>query len=160
MALAVRKIYPTPAHEAADRLLAEIAGLNSELSQLKDEYEKEMAAVKARYYPRLEEAKDRLKRAEQELKKLGRRERQALFAAGDRCELPNGALILALIRRVKRARGVLAKLEELGWEEAIVVKKSVNWDVLERWPDEKLIACGTERIIKEDIEYEVKGVEK
>ena len=159
MALAARKIYPTPAHEVADRLLAEIAELNRALTEIKEGYEREIAEIKARYYPRLEETKARLKRAEQELKKLGRRERLALFAAGDRCDLPNGALILTLVRRVKRARGVLAKLEELGWEEAIVVSKKVNWEVLERWPDEKLIACGTERIVKEDIEYELKGVE-
>jgi len=158
MGEAARKIYPTPAHEAADRLLAELSDLTTRLEGLKERFEAELARLKERFYPEMEETRARLRQAETELKKLAKRERMALFAEGDRCDLPHGALILTIVSRVKRARGVLKKLEELGWEEAIVVSKKVNWDVLERWPEEKLVACGTERVVKEEVEYELKEV--
>jgi len=53
-------------------------------------------------------------------------------------------------------RNVLERLEEMGFSEAVRVAKSVDWDVLERWPDEKLNLVGTERVPKETIEYELK----
>ena len=158
MGLAARKIYATPAHAAADEILAEIAAEKADLARVQKEYEEKLEELKKQYYPLLEAKKTRLRELEKDLKKLAKRERLALFAEGDRCELPHGALLLTWTRRVKRARGVLARLEELGWEEAIVVTKKVNWEVLEQWPDEKLVACGTERVVKEEVEYELKEV--
>ena len=158
MGLAARKIYATPAHAAADEILAEIAAEKADLVRVQKEYEEKLEELKKQYYARLEAKKTKLRELEKDLKKLAKRERLALFAEGDRCELPHGALLLTWTRRVKRARGVLARLEELGWEEAIVVTKKVNWEVLEQWPDEKLVACGTERVVKEEVEYELKEV--
>lgn len=158
MGLAARKIYATPAHAAADEILVEIATEKADLARVQKEYEEKLEELKKQYYPLLEAKKTRLRELEKELTKLAKRERLALFAEGDRCELPHGALLLTWTRRVKRARGVLKRLEELGWEEAIVVTKKVNWDVLESWPDEKLVACGTERVVKETVEYELKEV--
>ena len=158
MGLAARKIYATPAHAEADELLVEIAAEKADLARVQKEYEEKLEELKKQYYARLEAKKTKLRELEKDLKKLAKRERLALFAEGDRCELPHGALLLTWTRRVKRARGVLARLEELGWEEAIVVTKKVNWEVLEQWPDEKLVACGTERVVKEEVEYELKEV--
>jgi len=158
MGEAAKKIYLTPVHREVDGLLAEIARLVVRLKHAQEVFERELDKIKKAHYPAIEETKARLREAEKELKRLAKRERLALFAEGDRCELPHGVLLLTWSRRVRRARGVLEKLEELGWEEAIVVTKKVNWEVLEQWPDEKLVACGTERVVKEEVEYELKEV--
>jgi len=158
MGEAAKKLYPTPAHEVADGFLEEIARLERRLRLTQEAFERELEKIKQAYYPLIEETKALLREREKQLKKLALKERLLLFAEGERCDLPHGALLLTWSRRVKRARGVLKKLEELGWEEAIVVTKKVNWDVIEGWPDEKLVAVGTERVVKEEVEYELKEV--
>ena len=158
MGEAAKKLYPTPAHEVADGFLEEIARLEKRLRLTQEAFERQLEKIKQAYYPLIEEFKAKLREKEAALKKFAKKARLDLFSEGERCELPHGALLLTLSMRVKRARGVLKKLEELGWEEAIVVSKKVNWDVLEQWPDEKLVACGTERVPKEEIEYELKEV--
>jgi len=54
-----------------------------------------------------------------------------------------------------RVRGMLARLEEIGAVEAIKIVKSVDWDVLDKWTDERLIEVGTERGKKERFAYEI-----
>ena len=57
---------------------------------------------------------------------------------------------------VKRAKAVTPEvLEAHGYLDGVRVEKKVNWDVLEKWPEEKLVAVGTERKTKEDVEYEL-----
>jgi len=75
----------------------------------------------------------------------------------ERVDLRFGALLYAIEKRVKRAKDVLQRLEEIGAEEAIIVTKSVDWDVLEGWTDERLIEVGTERKRTEKYSYEVFG---
>jgi phage host-nuclease inhibitor protein Gam len=129
------------------------------LNKVEAEYERELEALKAKYYPEIEKRKNTLKNLEQELEKFAKANAGKLFQDGDIVETSIGRIIREIKVAVKRARGVLMKLEQLGWDEAIIIQKKVNWDVLETWPEEKLIACGTERVTKVKITYELYGEE-
>lgn len=48
-------------------------------------------------------------------------------------------------------------LEELGYVDGIKIEKSVNWDEIEKWSDERLTAIGTERVTKEEFGYDLRG---
>jgi hypothetical protein len=101
---------------------------------------------------------DNLSRLETELKTLAREHHPDFFGESESCrvELPHGALLFALERRVKRARGVLENLKAEGFTQAVKIAESVDWDLLETWPEERLWLVGTERKTKEVYAYEVK----
>jgi phage host-nuclease inhibitor protein Gam len=146
-----------------DRLIMEIDELfdkikteKKALEKLETSYQKQLEKLQAKYYPEIEARKQALRTYEEELEKLATRYAPELFGDGDLCETRLGRLIKQIKVAVKKARGVLEKLEKLGWTEAIIIEKKVNWAVLEQWPDEKLIACGTERVRKVRIVYELK----
>lgn len=139
----------------AEEILEKIKEIKLSLEGLQREYEKELEGLKVKYYHSIESLKNELRKKEEELERFAIKHKAKLFV-GDLAELRNGRLLLQVKEVVKRARGVLERLEALGWTEAIIVTKKVNWEVLEKWTDERLIAVGTERIIKESITYEIK----
>lgn len=139
----------------ADELLGKIKINRKILEDIETQYKEELEQVKNKYYKHIEEIKKDIREFEEELQKFALKHRHRLFE-GDLAELENGRLILQIKQAVKRVRGMLERLEALGWTEAIIVEKKVNWEELEKWTDERLIAVGTERVIKETINYELK----
>jgi hypothetical protein len=139
-----------------DELFAKIREEKKALEKLEAGYQKALEKLQAKYYPEIEARKQALRIYEEELEKLAIRYAGELFGDSDLCETRLGRLIKQIKIAVKKARGVLEKLEKFGWHEAIIIEKKVNWAVLEQWPDEKLIACGTERVRKVKIVYELK----
>ena len=139
-----------------DEYLSKIREEKEELSKLEEAFNRELEALQNKYYPHIERHKALLKSYEADLEKLAKSFAHELFVDSDLIELRNGRLIREEKEAVKRARGVLERLEKLGWNEAIIATKKVNWSVLETWPEEKLIACGTERVKKTKIVYELK----
>lgn len=144
------------AMEKVERLLQSIKYEKKALEDISAQYKKEIEEIQAKYYKHIEEIKANIKTYEMELEKTAKKHKYELFDRTDIVDTQFGRLILTIKEVVKRAKGVLEKLEELGWNEAIIIEKKVNWDVLEKWPDERLIAAGTERVRKEKIEYELK----
>lgn len=142
--------------EKIERLLQSIKAEKQALQDISAQYQKEVEKVQAKYYKHIEEIKANIKNYELELEKTAKKYKYELFDRTDMVETTFGRLILTVKEAVRRAKGVLEKLEELGWTEAIIVEKKVNWEELEKWTDERLIAVGTERIRKEKIEYELK----
>lgn len=139
----------------ADDLLGRLKIHKKMLEDIEGQYKEELEQIKNKYYKHIESTKQEIREIEEELQKYALKHRHELFA-GDIAELNNGRLILQIKKAVKRVRGMLERLEALGWTEAIIVEKKVNWDELEKWTDERLIAAGTERVVKETVTYELK----
>lgn len=139
----------------ADEILNKLKIHKKMLEDIEAQYKEELEQIKNKYYKHIEGTKEEIRELEEELRKFALRHRHELFT-GDIAELRNGRLILQIKQTVKRVRGMLERLEALGWTEAIIVEKKVNWEELEKWTDERLIAAGTERIKKETVTYELK----
>ena len=122
---------------------------------IQDEAEAEIAKIRGKYVAEIKDLESIIQTLDKKIKTLCKYEREELFAETQRVELQHGALLYHAEWKIKRARGVLDKLEELGMTEAIKVSKSVRWDVLEKWTDEKLFLVGTERKLKESFSYEL-----
>jgi len=146
--------------DEVDKFLIAIKLEKSNLDFVEARYQEELEAIKARFYPEIEKYKENIRKLESELEKFVKRHKAELFDGSDMVDTNVGRIIWQVKEAVKRAKGVLERLEELGWSEAIIIEKRVNWDELERWPDERLIACGTERVIKEKIVYEIKQIKQ
>jgi phage host-nuclease inhibitor protein Gam len=150
---------PSQYHEQAEDLLAQLAATTAELNHLNGEIAAKMQQVKDHYQPRIEMLQVQFKACEGALFTLAKRHKKAFFAEGaDKLALPSGAVMMQLERVVRQARGVLAKLEELGRMDVIKVAKSVNWDALKDWTDDELAVVGTDRQDKERYSYEFKGI--
>jgi len=148
---------PTQHHEQAEDLLAQLAATTAELNHLSNEIAAKMQQVKDHYQPRLEMLQVRFKACEGALFTLAKRHKKAFFSEGeDKLALPSGAVMMQMELVVRQARGVLAKLEELGRTDVIKVAKSVHWDALKEWTDDELAAVGTDRQQKERYSYELK----
>ncbi|MBW2617548.1 MAG: host-nuclease inhibitor Gam family protein [Deltaproteobacteria bacterium] len=147
------------ARDRADELLAEIGWMQGRLSHAQAEAEAEMEQVKAKWQDLTEYYHVKLTALEKELKALVRKNKAAIFGERDRVDLAHGSLIWAVSERVKRAKTVTVEvLEALGeiGRAAVRVVKSVDWDALESWPEERLVEIGTERVRKKTISYELK----
>jgi phage host-nuclease inhibitor protein Gam len=147
---------PLKLFDLADRYLEQAGELDAALGQIEARAEAELAPVRERWEAQLAPLRERRDAADRELIALCRTARMEFFAAADLVDLRHGWLIYGRRRVVRKARGVLALLESLKWEEAIKRTAKVRWEVLEGWPEARLISCGTERVEQETFAYELK----
>ncbi len=142
---------------AADLLLVKLGRTQRELHYLQAEMEREMTRLRESWQARLAPLEERQEQMAAALLTLAKEHKEELFR-GESCrlDLPHGALLYEVQRRVKRVRGLLDRLKEQGFLEAIKVAESVDWDRLEAWPEERLRQVGTKRVVKEVFGYEVK----
>jgi len=143
-------------YEEADWILGQIRDFKERLDEVHSKAEEELALIRKKYEPEVKLLQNNIRQMEKRLKEICKKQKPVLFAETDRVELKNGAILYHAQWKVKRVRAVLKKLKELGLTEAIKTTESVKWDVLEKWPDEKLFVVGTEKVLKEDFTYELR----
>lgn len=141
----------------ADQLLIGIAQQQRLVAHAQATMEQELGVVRARHQIQLAMSEARLTELDEQLRALMRGASEVLFPDGkDREPLANGILIHTVTSMVHKARGLLAKLKDLGRRDAIKVVESVDWDALDKWSDDQLKAVGTRRKPVETFGYEVK----
>jgi methyl coenzyme M reductase gamma subunit len=153
----------------ADDLLEEIGICEDKLNHLDADLAAEIETVTGIYRDDQDKLKAILKTRISQLNRLMKKHKKALFidpvrayipgpieeTTSTRLNLKHGALLYSLQKRVKQAKGMLARLQKHKEKTAIKITETVNWDELEKWSDEKLAKVGTERIKKELFAYEV-----
>jgi phage host-nuclease inhibitor protein Gam len=166
--MSAKKIsYASPAHAAADQLLAEWDKVDREVKALEGEAATALAVVQEEWADKLRPAKERRACLGAALEEIEKEQQAVLFGevgpppVSVSLDLPAGTLLYDKTEYVVKPRkvDVLANLERYGFEEAIIRTKATNWEVLankEEWPDEALAIIGTRREIKETFAYEVK----
>jgi hypothetical protein len=81
-----------------------------------------------KYQPAVQPLEERLPDLEKNLQAHMRQRRAILFDAQDRPPMPHALLIHTIETVVHKARGVRAKLKNLGRRHAIKLVESVDWD--------------------------------
>lgn len=140
----------------ADKLLEQAARLDEFLKDMEAQAEAELAPVQQKWEARLAPLREQRATVDRLILGLVKAARQEFFAAADLVDLRHGFLLYGRRQVVRKSRGVLALLESLQWEEAIKRTAKVRWEVLEGWPEARLISCGTERMDQETFAYEIK----
>ncbi|KAA0257196.1 hypothetical protein FHQ18_11570 [Deferribacter autotrophicus] len=139
-----------------DSKLAKIRELKIQAETIKAESDNEMKKIKAKYSKKLQVVKSEIDRLDKEIKGLMKRKRAEIFAGGDTAELQNGKLYFMVRQVVRKARNVtVSLLKSLGYADGIRIEEYVDWSKIEKWPDERLAAIGTERMEKEEFKYEL-----
>ena len=146
--------------DRVDKYLRDISLVRMAIARREAEAEAEarIAAVRCELAPTIAALKETLEAQEKALERLAKAERKDLFGDRDRVDLDAGAVLLSDVKRVRKARCVLAELKRLGLDDDETVKKveSVNWDALEKWTGEELKNVGTKRVKKTVFGYELK----
>lgn len=145
-------------HRQADALLAELANAKIALAASEAQATREMRQTQDDWQQVLTPLKERVQLLDKQVLSLAKKHRVTLFDGADRVDLPHGALLHTWQESVKKARGVLENLKALGLAEAVKVVESVNWDIMADWPEDRLIAVGTERVRKEIFAYELRDL--
>lgn len=141
---------------AVDAFLQQLGELEPALRELEAQAEAELAPLQQKWEAQLAPLREERALLDQALLIMLRHNRQEFFAAADLVDLRHGFLIYGKRQVVRKYRGVLKLLESLKWEEAIKRSAAVRWEVLEGWPEARLISCGTERVDQESFAYELK----
>lgn len=132
-----------------------IKDARNELRRLQSQYDEEQAAIAAKFNPTIEAVKKRLAENEKELVKTAKTYKKSLFSDSDQVILEGGRLTYVIKKHVVRAKGMLAKLKEIGKSELIKITENPDWSKIDRLPDSELADIGTRREAKEIFEYEV-----
>ena len=146
------------AQKEANGLLVSLARISGLLETVESELAREMEVIEAQYAGRIDAFRAEIESIEKALKKHVSKHRADIMGGRDRIDLPNGSILVADLERVKRIKKMLAKLEAIGATGAIKTEKSVNWDEIEKWPDNALKLVGTCRVPVEQISWEIPGV--
>lgn len=132
----------------ADDGLCKIACLKAEIAELESYYTEEAMALKEKWSGRIAPLAEELDRLDGSLKKHMKRYASLLFADGDSVLLKSGQLVRAVVRKVafpKSREALIDLLEKLGFADVVKVKKSLDADAIEHWPDERLAQVGLQR---------------
>lgn len=141
--------------ERANNLLVKYAIRQNHLAELERQVERRMAQIRERFGTNIQADQDELKALEKELIKLMKANKADLFDHTDQVNLAAGILLRGEEDKVTIHKGALEKIEEMGWDEAIKIVKSIDREVVEKWSDERLTVIGAERKPVEEFSFEV-----
>jgi len=143
--------------QVADKLLEGIADLERRITQIEAEAEFEVATITATYKARLAPLLAAKKELDTEIKKTMKSNVSEIFDGADKVALDHGILLHLEKMGVTIPRDALEKIEAAGWDEAIRIVKSIDRDVVKKWPEERLVVIGAKKTLKEVYEYELRA---
>jgi phage host-nuclease inhibitor protein Gam len=134
----------------AEGALAEMAALERKIAQVKLAMQEECDAAKARASDIITPLDARHKELEAALKKWATMNKSELFKERKTLDLAFGVIGFRAVTIIKQMNKVseeetLAKLQRLGFREAIRVIEEVNKEAMEKWSDERLALVGCVR---------------
>ncbi|MGD0020799.1 MAG: host-nuclease inhibitor Gam family protein [Smithellaceae bacterium] len=152
---AKKNFSDSPAHQA-DTLLDCIRRQKTKVAKVETRFYKEQEALDKKYASLFYDSHEALSIAEQSLIALMKKERAYLFAGTDILKLGNGSLIHNTADKVSIPKDAVERLKEQKFFEAIRTVEHADRDIIEKWPDAKLLLIGASRKTKEEFGYELK----
>lgn len=147
--------------DQGEALLGRLARAETERDAVAAEYARALESLKAVYAGKLQPLVEKVKALGKDIPRFAKKHHTTLFKESDLVTLPSGELRYAESKAVVHGRSVTVEvLRGLGYLDGIHVEESVDWDVLDGWPDEKLLAAGTTRKDVKAYTWELKQKEK
>lgn len=158
---AVKDLERDAALRRCDALLGSLGEAEAAHAAVAGEYGRALSSLKALYAEKLAPLKAAVDAAGKDIEAQAKASHAVLFDGTDQVTLAHGLIRFAESKVVVKARGVTVEgLEALGYLDGVKIEKSVDWDALQLWPDEKLIAAGTERKEKRTYSWELNQKEQ
>ncbi len=159
-----KNIYPVSDNKAANAVLGEIAELKRKIAAHESAMNDDIDRVKAETEEKVAPLAVRLAAMENGLMLYAENNYDTLFESGKTKNYDFGRLGYRLSSEIKAMpkktlAQVLGKVKELGFNEAIRIKESLNKDEMHKWPTERLELVGARRVEKNTFWYEIKEEE-
>ncbi len=153
-------LYPVKDLKDANKALAEIGQIKREIGGIEAAMNDEIDRIKADAEAAVAPKASRLASLENGLLAFAEHNKDELFVGKRSRELDFGSLGYRRSKEIKpQAKHTLAMvlgaIKELGFDEAIRIKESVNKDELATWSDERLALVKARRIKKDTFWYEL-----
>lgn len=145
------------AMKSLDELFSRIRSVDQSIHKISKQADEQIEKIRQQYKEGIETLKKEAKSADKEILKLMKEHKKELFGEKERIDLKYGSAMRLISNNVKRAKGVLKRLEEMKITDVIEISKRVKWNELEKWDDERLASVGTSRIRKERFIYEIRS---
>jgi phage host-nuclease inhibitor protein Gam len=142
--------------ECADLTLRNIKYTADRITNLEQQAETEMAAIREKYKTEIELLKWEFDCLDKEIVFLMKQNAGPLFDGRDKISLVNGILIFAKESKVSLPKDALSRLEKAGFTEGIKISKSVDRGAIAKWTDERLFIIGASRKLIQKFAYEIK----
>lgn len=150
----------TPIQDA-DKILASIKDWTLKGAALGKKINAEIDAIQEKHGNELRKIDATITALGKTLEKLVNKYEADIMEGQDRVDLSAGSILVKREKRVKRIKGMLEKLKKARLESAIKTPKEVvDWDVVEKFNDDRLASLGTERVEKTIITYDLIKDEK
>jgi phage host-nuclease inhibitor protein Gam len=143
-------------HDEIDDHLYYIGDLVKRIARIEADVEKQIAEIRKQYQAKIETLQETLAMDEKTLITCLKKNKAELFNKAEKVTLPHGIVIHTTEARLSLPKNAVEAIESLGWNEAIKIAKSVDREMVEKWPIEKIIAIGGDKKPKEKFEYELR----
>lgn len=141
----------------ADGLLRDLREIGSRVADAEAEAQTEIDEVVNRHKTTIAGLREGFQAREKDLIKFVKKHKVNFFDATDQVDLENGLLLHGWDDKVKIPKTALKKIEAEKWEEALKRTVSVDREVVEKWPVERLVAIGATKKRVETFTYEIKS---
>lgn len=142
----------------AQNLLAQIAEATKTIQAAAVNYNIIVEPLTKRYSDFTADMKNRIAGYEKDLNALMKKNQQVLFSETDIVNLLHGSLIRNEGKKVSIPRNALESCETQGFNEVIVIEKSLDRAAIGKWPDSKLMLIGAKRSDVTEFKYDLKPI--
>jgi len=145
--------------EEIDDRLKYIGNIIARIDATTAVFDKQVGEIREQYQKGLNGLRETLEKEEKALITCLKQNKAELFHKVEKISLPHGILIHTTETRLSLPKNAVENIEQLGWDEAIKIAKSVDREMVEKWPIEKIIAIGGDKKPKEKFEYELRDAQ-
>lgn len=154
------KVYPIPTIADCDLALARIAKLQRRLAAVDAEMNEAIDQHKARCARATANDRAELEQLINGIEAYGESNRAALFPGREKTkELPHGFIGFRISSSISVSKKTLELLKAAGKKLAIIVKESVDRDVLKTWSDAELAEFKAKRNTEDKFWFQIKDEE-
>lgn len=153
------RVTPVASVDEADKALARIAEINRNLATIDAALNAKLDECKTNAAALAAGLQDELAQLTNGLEAFGESNRADLFPKQKTLELPHGFMGFRLSSSISISKKTMELLQAARKTVAIIVKKSVDKDVLKTWSDADLAEFKAKRVTEDKFWFEVKDEE-
>jgi len=157
MRIKPKNLYPISDLETADEVLKKIAELKRNIIAFESEAQDKIDKIKDGLTPKLHPLIKEIERYDLSLSAFANAQKDELFKDRKTVELTFGFLGFRQSTKISITNQTLKLLKQFKCFDAIIIKESVNKEVLQTYPDARLAEIKAKKIVEDNFWYELKN---
>uniref|UniRef100_A0A7C6A8G9 Host-nuclease inhibitor protein Gam n=1 Tax=candidate division WOR-3 bacterium TaxID=2052148 RepID=A0A7C6A8G9_UNCW3 len=157
MRIKPKNLYPIPDLKTADEVLRKIAELKRNIIVLESEAQEKIDKIKDGLNSKISPILQEIERYELSLSAFANAQKDELFKDRKTIEITFGFLGFRQSTKISITNQTLKLLKQFGYNEAIIVKESVNKEVLQTYSESQLAEVKAKKIVEDNFWYELKN---